>query len=97
MDLVNGRYRIVRPCGAGGMGTVFEAMDEKTERPVAIKVLSIADDEAFTARFRDETRIAQSLSHPHLVKVLDAGIDDKFGHYIVFEYLDGKRPHRTFS
>ena len=55
---VAGRYRLDRRLGAGGMSTVFMAIDTVLERPVAVKLLAehLADDEAFVARFRRERR-----------------------------------------
>ena len=88
MDLVGGRYRIVRPCGAGGMGTVYEAIDEQEGRTVALKVISNNDSE-FAARMRDEGKAAAKIHHPNLVKVLGIGEDLKHGTFLVFEYLNG--------
>ena len=79
---------MVRPCGAGGMGTVYEAIDEQEERTVALKVIS-NNDADFTARMRDEGKAAAKISHANLVEVLDIGEDSKYGTFIVFEYLKG--------
>src|ERR1700734_763666 len=69
-----GQYRIETPIGAGGMGTVFRAVDTKLNRPVAIKFLS--DDLADAAarrRFQREAQMASSLNHPHILTVYDIG------------------------
>jgi len=89
---VAGRYRIDRRLGAGGMSTVFEAVDTVLERPVAVKLLAehLADDEAFVMRFRHEALAAARLMHPNVVQVFDSGQDpESRRHYIVMEYVDG--------
>jgi serine/threonine-protein kinase len=90
--LVAGRYRIDRRLGAGGMSTVFEAVDTVLERAVAVKLLAehLAQDEAFVARFRREALAAARLQHPNVVQVYDSGEDPESSrHYIVMEYVDG--------
>jgi eukaryotic-like serine/threonine-protein kinase len=89
---VAGRYRIESRLGAGGMSTVFMALDQVLERHVAVKLLAehLADDEAFVARFRREAVAAARLQHPNIVSVFDSGLDPASGrHYIVMEYVDG--------
>jgi eukaryotic-like serine/threonine-protein kinase len=89
---VSGRYRLEGRLGAGGMSTVFKALDTVLERPVAVKLLAehLADDEAFVARFRREARAAARLQHPNIVQVFDSGLDEPSGrHYIVMEYVEG--------
>jgi serine/threonine-protein kinase len=89
---VAGRYRIERRLGAGGMSTVYQALDTVLERPVAVKLLAehLAEDEAFVARFRREALAAAKLMHPNVVQVFDSGRDDATDrHYIVMEYVDG--------
>jgi len=89
---VAGRYRLDSRLGAGGMSTVFMALDTVLERPVAVKLLAehLADDEAFVARFRREALAAARLQHPNIVQVFDSGLDEPSGrHYIVMEYVEG--------
>jgi serine/threonine-protein kinase len=89
---VAGRYRIDSRLGAGGMSTVFLAIDTVLERSVAVKLLAehLADDEAFVARFRREALAAARLQHPNIVQVFDSGRDPESDrHYIVMEYVDG--------
>jgi eukaryotic-like serine/threonine-protein kinase len=86
------RYTLERRLGAGGMSTVFLAVDTVLERPVAVKLLAehLADDEAFVARFRREALAAARLQHPNIVQVFDSGLDQRSGrHYIVMEYVEG--------
>jgi serine/threonine protein kinase len=89
---VAGRYRLDKRLGAGGMSTVFLAVDTVLERPVAVKLLAehLAEDEAFVARFRREALAAAKLQHPNVVQVFDSGRDEPSGrHYIVMEYVEG--------
>ena len=89
--LFDGRYRIVRRLGAGGMANVYLAEDEQLGRRVAIKVLNdrYAQDEAFVERFRREAKSAAALSHPNIVSIYDRGQAD--GHpYIAMEVIEGR-------
>ena len=90
-DVIDGRYRIVRKLGAGGMADVYLAHDEVLGRRVAVKVLlsRFADDEQFVERFRREARAAAALNHPNIVSVYDRGTVDHT-YYIVMEYLQGE-------
>jgi serine/threonine protein kinase len=90
---IAGRYRLDRRLGAGGMSTVFVALDQVLERQVAVKLLAehLAEDEAFVARFRREALAAAKLIHPNIVQVFDSGQDEQTGrHYIVMEYVEGR-------
>ena len=89
---IGGRYRLDRRLGAGGMSTVFLAIDTVLEREVAVKLLAehLADDEVFVMRFRHEALAAARLQHPNIVQVFDSGQDEQsHRHYIVMEYVDG--------
>ena len=88
---LNGRYRLDAQIGAGGMSTVYLALDQTLERRVAIKLMhrEIASDSDQLERFRREARAVAQLSHPHIVGVIDAG-EDEGRPYIVFEYVDGE-------
>jgi serine/threonine-protein kinase len=89
---IGGRYRLDRRLGAGGMSTVFLAIDTVLERQVAVKLLAehLADDEVFVQRFRHEALAAARLQHPNIVQVFDSGQDEgSHRHYIVMEYVDG--------
>ncbi len=75
-DLVAGRYRLVRLIGTGGMGTVWEARDERLRRPVALKMLKPQTESAearsvVVGRAMREARLAARLEHPHAVTVYD--------------------------
>jgi serine/threonine-protein kinase len=88
---LNGRYRLEARIGAGGMSTVYRALDETLERRVAVKLMNsgIASDSDQLERFRREARAVAQLSHPHIVGVIDAG-EDQGSPYIVFEYVEGE-------
>jgi serine/threonine protein kinase len=89
---LNGRYRLEARIAAGGMSTVYRALDETLERQVAVKLMNreVASDSDQLERFRREARAVAQLSHPHIVGVIDAGDDADPTHprpYIVFEYV----------
>ena len=88
--LVDGRYLIQSRVARGGMATVYQALDQRLERPVAIKVMHphLAEDAEFTRRFIQEARQAARLAHPNIVNVFDQGQEGALT-YIVMEYLPG--------
>jgi eukaryotic-like serine/threonine-protein kinase len=89
--LFDGRYRIERKLGAGGMANVYLAEDQELGRRVAIKILNDrhANDEQFVERFRREAKNAAALSHPNIVSIYDRG-EAEGTYYIAMEYLDGR-------
>jgi eukaryotic-like serine/threonine-protein kinase len=89
--LFDGRYRIVRKLGTGGMANVYLAEDEVLGRRVAIKILNDrhAGDDQFVERFRREAKNAAGLSHPNIVSIYDRG-EAEGTYYIAMEYLDGR-------
>jgi eukaryotic-like serine/threonine-protein kinase len=90
-QLVDNRYRIVGPLGAGGMAEVYLAHDDVLDRSVALKVMSgrYADDEEFVERFKREAQSAAALSHPNIVSIYDRGESEDGTYYIAMEYLPG--------
>ena len=84
-----GKYFLVRKIGSGGMSSVYKAIDQKTEKPVAVKVLppGLDDAENFQARFEREAEILIRLRHPHIVPILDFGVDDGI-FYIVMPLME---------
>ena len=92
-QLIEGRYRIVRRIAEGGMATVYEAMDERLSRPVAIKVMHTQLAQGphrarFQELFRREARSAAAIANPHIVQVYDTGEFDGLD-YLVMEYVHG--------
>jgi serine/threonine-protein kinase len=90
-DVVEGRYRVIRTLGAGGMGTVFLAEHALIKRRVAIKILhnDLATDAHVVERFMNEARAAGTLGHPNIVESTDMGFTHDHVPYIVYEYLEG--------
>ncbi len=90
-EVVEGRYKILRPIAEGGMGTVFLAEHWLIKRRVAIKVLhpELATDAVMIRRFMNEASAAGTLGHPNIVESTDMGFTKNDVPYIVFEYLEG--------
>ncbi|HEV8098601.1 MAG TPA: Stk1 family PASTA domain-containing Ser/Thr kinase [Gaiellaceae bacterium] len=90
-SVFDGRYRIERKLGAGGMADVYLAEDQELGRRVAIKILNDrhAADDSFIERFRREAKNAASLSHPNIVSIYDRG-EAEGTYYIAMEYLEGR-------
>ncbi len=86
-----GGYRLLRQLGAGGMGKVFLAVNDRDER-VAIKVLPprrVLEEENALVRFRREMDLSQRCLHPNLAQTLAVGSDDDV-HFMVMEYIAGE-------
>jgi eukaryotic-like serine/threonine-protein kinase len=86
------RYRQVRRIASGGMGTVYEGVDERLGRRVAIKLLKeeYAANPLFVERFGREARAAASLDHPNIAQIFDSG-QHGGQHFLVMEFLEGGR------
>jgi beta-lactam-binding protein with PASTA domain len=89
--LVDGRYRVLRRIGSGGMADVYCAEDTHLGRQVALKVLHrrFAQDQEFVERFRREAKSAAGLNHPNVVGVFDRG-EHEGTYYIAMEFLQGQ-------
>jgi len=90
-SIVDGRYRVLRRIGSGGMADVWLAEDRHLQRRVALKVLHsrFAQDGEFVERFRREAESAAGLNHPNVVSVYDRGeVDGTY--YIAMQYLEGR-------
>jgi len=90
-QMVDGRYLVQAKLARGGMATVYEALDVRLDRIVALKVMHrhLADDPDFVARFQREARSAARLAHPHVVGVFDQGAADGLV-YLAMEYVPGR-------
>lgn len=89
---IDGKYRLERRIGRGGMGVVYEALDHRLGRKVAVKVMIgdlFGNNEAL-ARFEREARVAASLTHPNVVTVHDYGRLAAGGAYLAMELVAGK-------
>jgi serine/threonine protein kinase/Tfp pilus assembly protein PilF len=85
-----GHYRILEKIGAGGMGVVYRAHDERLQRDIALKVLPASSfrDETARARLVGEARAAAALNHPHICMIHE--VDEAEGQaYIAMEYVEG--------
>lgn len=86
-----GPYQVIRPLGAGAMGEVVLAHDERLDRRVALKSLpeAFARDDERLARFEREARLLAALHHPHVASLF--GLEELDGRtYLVMEYVDGE-------
>ena len=84
-----GDYKIVREIGRGGMGIVYEAIQQSLDRPVAIKILlRTSNEEKQVRRFEQEAATAAKLHHTNIVPVFGVGNQDQF-HYYVMQLIDG--------
>ena len=90
---IDGRYHVVREIAQGGMATVYEAIDERLNRTVALKVMHTqlaqgVHREQFIERFRREAQSAAQIANPHIVQVYDTGEFNGLA-YLVMEYVHG--------
>src|SRR5438128_12117338 len=83
-------YRMRSVLGRGGMSVVYQAENLRLSNVIALKVLApeLAANDIFRARFLEESRIAASLSHPHVVPIYDMGSSDGLL-YIAMRYVSG--------
>ena len=86
-----GHYRVLDKIGAGGMGEVFRARDERLGRDVALKLIRPASSQnpEHLRRFEQEARAAAALNHPNILAIYDVGFEGS-NPYIVSELLEGK-------
>ena len=89
--LLENRYRVLRRIAHGGTAAVYEGLDERLDRPVALKIMHphFADDPRFVTRAEREAKAAARLHDPHVVAVLDQGRTDDGVLYLVLEFVDG--------
>ncbi len=85
------KYQLIRPIGRGGMGSVWEAVNEAVGKRVAIKLLepSLATQPEFMRRFELEAQASALIDHPDIVDVLDTGTTEWGAPFMVMEYLQG--------
>src|SRR5262245_52976799 len=89
---IEGRYIIIGPLGAGGMGVVYRAKDERLGRQVALKTLPaerVGDDRA-RVRLVREAKSAANIEHPGIAQNFDVGETDDGGAYLVMELVRGQ-------
>jgi serine/threonine-protein kinase len=90
--VIDGKYRVVRRIGEGGMGTVYEGENVRIERRVAIKVLHehVASSAEFSERFDREARASARVGSEHVCDVLDLGDLPNGQRFLVMEFLEGE-------
>jgi serine/threonine-protein kinase len=92
------QYRVISRLGAGGMGEVYLAEDERLGRKVALKFLTadLAKDAEALERFRNEARLSAGLSHPNVASI--HGFEESDGRWFhVHEYVEGETLERSQS
>jgi serine/threonine-protein kinase len=89
-SILNNRYKILREVGSGGMARIYLAQDIVQAEQVAVKMLhpQLNEDPTFIQRFQREAMLARSLDNPHIVRVLEEGVEGQL-HYLVMEYVEG--------
>ena len=92
-ELIDGRYQLLRSMAVGGMATIYEALDTRLDRKVAVKIMHphLANDEEFVHRFIKEAKAAAALSHPNIVHVQDQGWNQGGARaiFLVMELVEG--------
>jgi eukaryotic-like serine/threonine-protein kinase len=88
---IDEKYRLERLLGRGGMGAVYEALDLRLQRKIAVKILigSMFGDRTALSRFEREARASARMNHPNIVSVYDFGGIEGKGAYLVMELLSG--------
>ena len=92
-EVIDGRYQLIRQMASGGMATIYEAVDMRLDRKVAVKIMHshLAQDEKFIERFIREAKAAAALSHPNIVAVQDQGWNQSGvpAVFLVMEMIEG--------
>jgi len=91
-QLIDGKYTVLGLLGAGGMGTVYRALQHSMERAVAIKLLrrALSEDITQVKRFLQEAKGLSGLNHPNVITLFDFGQTDEGELYLVMELLEGE-------
>ena len=89
--LLQGVYRVGSLISEGAMGQIYQGLDERLERVIAIKVMhtSLVGDTALTTRFKNEARMLAAVKHPNLVQIFSLGDGKTTAPYFIMEYIDG--------
>src|SRR5712664_4976116 len=85
--VLQGRYRIIRQLGQGGMGAVYEAIDERLDTTVALKE-TLFTDEKLRKQFEREARLLARMHHPALPRVSDH-FSEGDGQFLIMQFIAG--------
>ena len=100
-QLIDNRYELLKIIANGGMGTIYEGIDIRLDRKVAVKIMHphLAQDEEFISRFIREAKAAASLSHPNIVNVMDQGWNQSGipAVFLVMELVEGQTLRELIS
>lgn len=99
IGLLLGPYQVLAPIGRGGMGTVYLALDSRTNQHVALKILppkKAMEADRHLARFRREMELSQRVRHSNLALAFEVGVNQGV-HYIAMEYIPGRSLHRLVT
>ena len=92
-EIIDNRYQLIRQIANGGMASIYEAIDTRLDRKVAVKIMHphLAQDDAFVSRFIREAKAAAALSHPNIVAVMDQGWNQNGvpAVFLVMELIEG--------
>ena len=92
-ELIDSRYQLIQQVANGGMASIYEAIDTRLDRKVAVKIMHphLAQDEAFVNRFIREAKAAAALNHPNIVAVQDQGWNQSGipAVFLVMEFIEG--------
>lgn len=90
--VIGGRYRITESIAMGGMGAVFKVKHIRLDKEFALKIIlsERSEDQRMQKFFFREARVLSQMAHPNIVQVTDFGRDDRFGSFLVMEYLHGE-------
>jgi serine/threonine-protein kinase len=91
-QVLDGRYKIEKVLGEGGMGIVYKAVHTSLGKPLAIKVLrpEVSKNEEIVQRFKQEAQSASQIGHPHIIDISDFGTLPDGSTYFAMEFLQGK-------
>ena len=92
LQVVAGRYQLLRKIGSGGMGAVYLAKQLGVGKQVALKFLPahLSDDPQLRKRFEREAALTLEVSHPGAAQLLDTGVDEDGHLFLAFEYVEGE-------
>src|SRR5262249_9402481 len=89
-ELFAQRFLVEARIATGGTSEIFRAIDQRTGRPVALKLLQAYGSAEAIQRFARETQILAELHHPHIVSYVAHGVDETTQPYLVMEWLEGE-------